>query len=225
MRNGNKRCLIAAGWLLAAFVVWTAAVSIVDRAPIGPEGSVVGFAKLNNWFHGLTGVHMILYTVTDWLGLVPVGIAAGFALIGLVQWIRRKHLLKVDADLLLLGGFYTVVAAVYIFFEIVVINCRPILIGGVLEASYPSSTTLLVLCVMPTAAILFLPRIKRKWLSGGIVTFCMLFAAAMTLFRLISGVHWLTDIIGGILLSGGLVLLFCALCGAVAKKNEYGRIG
>lgn len=115
---------------------------------------------MNGWFHQLTGVHMFLYAITDWLELVPFGFMLAFALLGLLQWIRRKKLLRVDADLLLLGGFYLAVLAFYLLFEFLAINERPVLIGGALEVSYPSSTTLLVLRVMPTAMMQLHRRIR-----------------------------------------------------------------
>ena len=125
----KKKFFVGAGFL-GAFVLWTVLVSLVDIRPIGPNGSRVGFAALNGFVHGLTGVNLLLYTVTDWLGLVPIAVAFGFAVLGLVQWIKRKSLLKVDRSLLVLGGFYIVVMAAYIFFEAVVINYRPVLISG-----------------------------------------------------------------------------------------------
>ena len=196
--------------LLAAFLLWTAAVCLVDVQAIGPNGSEVGFSGLNGWFHALTGVHMTLYTITDWMGLIPLAVAMGFGLLGLVQWIKRKRLRKVDGSILLLGGFYLAVLAVFLLFEAFVVNYRPVLIEGVLEASYPSSTTLLTLCVMPAAMLQWKERIKdkrvRTWILG--------VSAGFTLFmvggRLVSGVHWLTDIVGGVLLSAGLVLLYAA---------------
>lgn len=149
-RTGKKRIFVGAGFL-AAFVLWTVLVSFVDVRAIGPNGSSVGFAALNGYVHKFTGVNFHLYTITDWLGLVTIGVAFGVAMLGLAQWIKRKSLLKVDRSLLVLGGFYVVVLVAYIFFEIVVINYRPVLIDGYLEASYPSSTTMLVMCVMPAA--------------------------------------------------------------------------
>ena len=85
--------------LLAAFLLWTAAVCLVDVQAIGPKGSEVGFAGLNGWFHALTGVHMTLYIITDWMGLIPLAVAMGFGLLGLVQWIKRKRLRKVDGSI------------------------------------------------------------------------------------------------------------------------------
>lgn len=204
----TRKLLGIAICLLAAFVLWTAAVCFVDVQAIGPQGSTVGLAALNRSVHGLTGVHMPLYALTDWLGLVPLGFMLGFALLGLIQWVRRKQLRKVDRSILVLGGFYIVVLAVYLLFETVVINYRPVLIGGVLEASYPSSTTMLVLCVMPTAIAQLYARIQNQILRRFVAFILAAFAVFMVIGRLISGVHWFSDIIGGILLSAGLVLLY-----------------
>ncbi len=204
----NKKTLLAALCALASFVLWTALLRLVDVREIGPLGSSVGLATLNQFFHMLTGVHMSLYLITDWLGLVPIFFAMGFAIQGLIVWIKCKNLAKVDRSLLILGGFYVAVISLYLFFERAVVNYRPILINGYLEPSYPSSTTLLVLCVMPTALMQLRPRIQHR-LAKRIVTVSLLSFTAFTVIgRLISGVHWLTDIIGGTLLSTGLVLLY-----------------
>lgn len=208
MKKNNRKNLCIAVGLLAAFVLWTVAVRFVDVAPIGPRGSTVGFASVNGFVHRLFGVHMSLYTITDWLGLVPVGVGMGFALLGLVQWFKRRRLDRVDYTLFVLGGFYIVVLAVYLLFETVVINYRPVLINGYLEASYPSSTTMLVLCVMPTAMMQLHARIKHRALRRGVALTITAFMLLMVVGRLISGVHWLTDIVGGALLSAGLVMLY-----------------
>lgn len=197
---------------LSAFVLWTVAICLVDVQSIGPEGAEVGFATVNQFVHNLTGVNWSLYTVTDWLGLVPVVIGAGFAVLGLAQWISRKSVLKVDYSLLALGGFYFVVVVGYICFERFVINYRPVMIDGCLEASYPSSTTLLVMCVMPTAVMQFNGRIKSVAHKKLIVILIYIFIAFMVIGRIISGVHWITDIIGGALFSIGLVAMYSFVC-------------
>ena len=208
MKQENKKNLYAALCLLAAFALWTAAVQLVDIQPIGPQNSAVGFATINTYFHNLTGVHMSLYTITDWLSVIPLCFVMGFGILGLTQWIRRKHFWKVDYSILVLGGFYIVVLAAFLFFEVYVVNYRPVLINGVLEASYPSSTTMLVMCIMPTAFMQLQERvrntIRRRWILSGITVFTLF----MVIGRLVSGVHWLTDIVGGALLSMGLVLLY-----------------
>lgn len=204
----NKKDLWRSIAFFASFILWTLLISFVDVQPIGPRDSAVGFATINGLFHDLTGVHMTLYHITDWLGLVPVAFGFGFAILGLVQWIKRKHILKVDYSILVLGGYYIIVLAAYLFFEEYVVNYRPVLINGYLEASYPSSTTLLVLCVMPTANMQINYRIKNYNLRRIVSCTIKVFTAFMVIGRLVSGVHWFTDIIGGILLSIGLVALY-----------------
>ena len=211
MKRENKKRFYAAGCMLAAFVLWTAAVCVVDVRPIGPMGSGVGFAALNSFVHHLTGVHMGLYTLTDWLSILPLGLVLGFAGLGLAQWVRRKSLFRVDFSLFALGGFYALVMAAFLFFEVFVVNYRPVLIEGVLEASYPSSTTMLVLCVMPTAMMQLRERMKRGALRKGVLMAMGAFTAFMVLGRLLSGVHWISDIVGGLLLSAGLVALYRAV--------------
>ena len=211
MKKKSRRLFFLGASLLAAFVLWTVLVCFVDVQAIGPEGSSVGFATLNGCVHDFTGVNMSLYVITDWLGLVPIGVAFGFAVLGLVQWIKRKSILKVDRSILVLGGFYIVVMAVYVLFEMVVINYRPTLIDGYLEASYPSSTTMLVMCVMPTAMMQLHDRIKNKAFSRCVMIAIAAFVAFMVIGRLVSGVHWVTDIIGGALVSSGLVITYATV--------------
>ena len=208
MKKKNRKGLIVGIGLLVAFVLWTVAVKLIDVQPIGPEGSVVGFATVNRFIHGLTGANMSLYNITDWLGLVPLGFVMGFGTLGLIQWIKRKHILKVDYSILVLGGFYTVVMAVYVLFEILALNYRPVLINGILEASYPSSTTMLVICVMPMAIMQFNERIRNNVLRRSVTVIITAFIIFMVIGRLVSGVHWFTDIVGGALLSAGLVVLY-----------------
>ena len=211
-QNSARQFGITLG-LFAAFALWTAAICRIDVRAIGPEGTSVGFAAWNGAVHRLTGVHMTLYTVTDWLGLVPVGIGLGFAVLGLIQLIRRRSLLRVDFSILVLGVFYLLMLAAYLFFEGYVINYRPVLIEGRLEASYPSSTTILVLCVIPTAMLQLRGRLRSPRLRGAALWSLAVFGAAMVLGRLISGVHWCTDILGAVLLCAGLDMLYVSVCG------------
>lgn len=214
----NKMLILGVG-LLLMFVLWTVLVRIVDVRTIGPRESSVGFATLNAYIHNLTGVNIFLYTLTDWLGLVPIAIALGFAILGLAQLIKRKSLRKVDGGILALGAFYIVVMTVYTFFEVVVINYRPILIDGHLEASYPSSTTMLVMCVMPTAMMLLRTRIQNEALRCFIMLAIVVYMIFMVIGRVLSGVHWITDIIGGALFSAGLVIIYYSINNIVTHNR------
>ena len=217
MKKENKKNLWVAICLLASFILWTVLLHFVDVRGIGPGESSVGFAAMNQFVHNLTGVHMTLYHITDWLGLVPVALILGFAMLGLVQWIKRKHLGRVDYSIFVLGGFYIVVMAVYVLFEMFVVNYRPVLINGYLETSYPSSTTMLVMCVMPTAIMQFNARIKNDILKRCVSSAIIAFIVFMVIGRLISGVHWFSDIVGGALVSAGLVLMYRSVSGLEKK--------
>lgn len=209
-KNGKIEWLVGS-MLILAFAVWTILVQSVDVQPIGPQGTEVGFASVNRWFHKLTGVHMSLYTITDWLGLIPVFVCMIFGGIGFVQLMKRRRLFRVDYDILYLGIYYVIVIFGYLIFEIIPVNYRPILIEGFLEASYPSSTTLLVLSVMPTLSFQIKRRVKMASLKNSICILGTLFSTFMVTGRLISGVHWLTDIIGSVMLSAGLFCIYKAV--------------
>ena len=220
MRNKAPRSLYTGIMMTALFVFWTVLLRSVDVQPAGESGTAVGFATVNSFFHRLTGVHMWIYTVTDWLGLVPVFVCLGFGVLGLAQLVKRKSLLKVDGDILLLGGYYVVVMCCYLIFEKIPFNYRPILIEGRMEVSYPSSTTLLVLCVMPTLVFQLRRRVERATIQNGVTVAVMVFSVAMVFGRLVSGVHWLTDIIGGVLLSAGLFELYRGIVLCREEKRE-----
>lgn len=208
MKKSGKKLLIAGIIMMAAFALWTALIQIVDVQPVGQKGTNIGFASLNCWFHRLTGVHMAIYSVTDWLGLVPIFICMFFGGIGFVQLVKRRNLFKIDADIILLGIYYIIVILGYLIFEMIPVNYRPILMEGFMEASYPSSTTLLVLSVMPTLSFQVNRRMKNPTIKNVINTVVALFSLFMVVGRIIAGVHWLTDIIGSIILSAGLYLIY-----------------
>ena len=109
-----------------------------------------------------------------------------------------------------MGFTYVVTALFYLLFEILVINYRPILEDGELEASYPSSHTMLAVSVFGSAAVYAVYRIKDDLLKKAVVIVSIILAAGMALGRLISGVHWFTDILGGVLLGCAIISLYMA---------------
>ena len=221
--RGKKGLRVGAG-LILAFAVWTLLILKVDVRPVGQNGTDIGFAAVNLWFHGLTGANMTLYAITDWLGLVPILVCVGFGCLGLYQWIRRRSLARVDADILLLGAYYILVILAYLIFEMIPINYRPIPINGVMEASYPSSTTLLVLSVMPTLKFQADRRATSLSVKRATTAFVAAFSAFMVIGRLISGVHWLTDIVASVLLSGGLYMLYRSAVLCMDRRRERGSV-
>ena len=219
----EKRNLLTGVGLIGAFALWTVLIQRVDVQVVGQNGTKIGFADFNEWFHQLTGVHMTLYTITDWLGLVPIFICLCFGVMGLVQLIKRRSLLRVDSDILLLGVYYVMVIECYLIFEMITINYRPVLIEGRLEASYPSSTTLLVLSVMPTLMFQANMRVSNAMIRKAVAVFVVAFSVFMVIGRLISGVHWATDIIGSVLFSAGLYMLYRSAVLYADNAKKVGR--
>ena len=206
MKNKN---FITSTILIIIAIIFTVLVKVVDVMPAGANGTDIGFATINTSFLHATGVNMIWYHITEVLGILALLIAFTYAVIGALQLIKRKSLLKVDKELLLLGLFYFIVIIIYVFFEKVIINYRPILIDGSLEASYPSSHTLMIIFICGSAILInkkLFPKIPK------IVNILIGLMLIITIFgRLISGVHWFTDIIGGILISSSLLMIFYSL--------------
>ena len=216
--NNKKRNFLISGILLLIAITFTILVKVVDVKQIGVNNSSIGFATLNQFIFETTGVNMIWYHITDWLGLIPVFMAIVYAFIGLIQFIKRRSIFKVDKEIILLGLYYIIVIALYVFFEKVIINYRPILMNGFLEASYPSSHTLMTICICGSS-ILINKKLFNNKITKVINYLSIIIITITVVGRLISGVHWFTDIIGGILISSGLLMTFYSLLSIINKEN------
>lgn len=192
---------------LAAFVVLMILLKTVDVAPIGPDGTAVGLSHINAAFHNLTGVNMELYNVTEYLGYAAIMVAGYWALCGLIQLISRRSLKKVDREIWILGDVFVALAIVYVAYELFVVNYRPVIMPGDLEveASFPSSHTILGCVVLLATAMIIDKYVASKAFASLTKFICVILCAVLVIGRLLSGVHWLTDIIGGIIISGALL--------------------
>ena len=214
----KKKNIITSITMIILAVIYTVLVKIIDVAPIGPNNSEVGFSKINGFFHNLLGSNMTIYKITEILGIIPLLMAGIYAIIGLVELIKRKSLNKVDYEIYALAGLYVVVLGLYVFFEKCIINYRPILIDGVLEASYPSSHTLMALCICGSSIIVNKRIFHKKIfnLENKLSIFLMI---TIILGRFISGVHWFSDIIGAIFISLALLSSFYTVISSFTHKK------
>lgn len=206
----KKKNLCWAIVFTALFLVFTALVCTVDVQPIGLEGTKVGFATLNGWTHKALGDSNGWYFVTEYLGYVAIAEASTFVICGLIQWIRRKDLRKVDRNVLALGVLFLVVVALYFFFDKLPISYRPMIPPDetVLETSYPSSHTMLALSVLGATLIILREKITDRTLRAVLTVLFAVLITGMVIGRLLSGAHWLTDIIAGVILGTTLLLWF-----------------
>ncbi len=214
----KKKNIITSITMIILAVIYTILVKIIDVAPIGPNNSSVGFSSINGFFHNLLGSNMTIYKITEVLGMIPLLMAGIYALIGFIQLIKRKSLAKIDREIYALASLYVIVLGLYVFFEKCIINYRPILIDGVLEASYPSSHTLMAICICGSSLIVN-KRLFHKKIFNIENKLSIFLIPAIVLGRFISGVHWFSDILGGIIISVALLSTFYTVISSFSTKK------
>ena len=204
------RKFVDAEALLAAALLFTLLVKVVDVQAIGPQETSVGFAKINKAFADAVGTNMLLYKLTQLLGYAALAVVAFFGFGGMMQLVKRKSLMKVDRELLGAGVLYVVVLALYVAFEKIIVNYRPVIMPGETapEASFPSSHTLLACVVFGSTVILADTYVRKHKARKRVRAIFVILIIVMVVGRLFSGVHWITDIVAGLLFSGSLLSAF-----------------
>ena len=203
----KKKNMLVSISLTVLSIVYTLLVKYVDVSQIGPNNSSVGFSTINLFFKNLIGSNMFIYKISELFGYILLLLVVIYGFIGMYQLIKRKSLFKVDYEIIILGCFYVLMMITYILFEKVIINYRPVLIDGVLEASYPSSHTILSLCVGLSSLIVSKRYFNKNYIKQiNLITVCLM--CIVLIGRIISGVHWFSDILGGIIISLTLLSYF-----------------
>ena len=219
MKKKTKRLFCIGGALLILFAVFTLLAFTVDVKNVGISGTRLGFSGANLAVFGAIGQSEAWLTVTDVLGVIVLLPVVAAAATGLIQLIRRKSIKRVDAPIIALGVLYAADVFFYVLFELVIINYAPILKGGEIAASYPSSHTLLAVTVMVSFAAVLGLYLKRRAYKAIAYAVTSAVAALTVIGRLLSGVHWLTDILASLLLSSALLVLFYGLLSLCARKE------
>ena len=215
----KKKNIIWSIVLVALAVLFTILIKTVDVQNIGLEGTSIGFASINKKIFETIGENDLLYKISEILGYIALGVVMIYALIGFCQLIKRKSLFKVDKEILALGGFYIVVLGLYFLFDKIAINYRPVLENGKLEPSFPSSHTMLAICVC-ISAIWVNKRLFKSDMTKIFNGLLLLLTVGIVLTRFLSGVHWFTDIIGGIVISSALLMIFRTVIDMFYKERK-----
>lgn len=219
MKKNNIIYFSITAFLIISFVVFTLIVKTVDVAIVGPAGSSVGLSHLNAKIFNAVGTSSVMDKLTDICLVLSIIVAFSIVCIGVVQLAKRKSLFKVDKSILWLVLVYILMALTYIFFEFVVINFRPILANGQIEPSYPSSHTLIVCCIMVSSIFVMNNLFTNKILKYGYLAGATTITIFNAVGRLLSGMHWFTDIIGAILLSAVIIMLYVSIISYLNNKR------
>ena len=215
----KKRNLVISVILILLAIIFTILVKNVDVNTLGANGSNIGFSTLNRSVFDNIGVNMTWYNITNCLGIISIIIALAYVLIGLIQLVKRKNVFKVDKEIIALGIFYVILAALYIAFEIFIVNYRPILMDGELEASYPSSHTMLTIFICGSAILINSKLFKDNKIAKITNVVALIIMIVTVIGRLLSGVHWFTDILGGIIIASALLMSYYTVLDYLATNK------
>lgn len=217
MKKNNLKNIIITSSLFLLFIIFTILTKIINVENVGPENSEIGFAKINTSIYQSITPNEIWDKLADIIMIVAIGIVIAFMIIGFIQLIKRKNLFKVDKEILFLGVIYILIICCYIAFELFVINYRPTLINGELEASFPSTHTLIVSAIMATGVIFTHRKINNKLIKILIDAIACICIIVVSISRILSGMHWITDVIAALLLTTSITMLYYTL---ITLKNN-----
>ena len=217
MKQKTKIILSAAFLLLFLLLILLLITVDVDEYGIpsrisdGVVNVDIGLSSVNIGL--LAKENDVLFNVAEYLGYIALAVAFGFACLGAYQLVKRRSFAKVDSDIYVLAVFYIIVISLYFAFTQINVNCRPVFADKVLETtepSFPSSHTMLAICVFVSAIYQFKRRISNKTVRISVCTACGVLAVATTVCRYLSGAHWFTDIVGAVLISTSLLFAYSA---------------
>ncbi|MBP3729423.1 MAG: phosphatase PAP2 family protein [Lachnospiraceae bacterium] len=215
----KSRKMMMAVLVTAVFILFTVLIRVVDVQPIGPAESEVGLAALNQGAQRAIGTNPGWEHISEILGIIGILTGCAMVLLGLWQWISRKSLKKVDQGFFVLGALYAVMIICWKGFDWLAINYRPLLVNNVLEPSYPSTHTMLAIIFFGSAIPFIVTYTGHKTLRNLMVILAVCAMVMTVLSRLLAGVHWLTDIVGSILLSAAMLLWFSVALDRIKKER------
>ena len=215
----SKKYLISSIILVLVAIIFTVLVKVIDKGSIGPDNTIVGFQAINDYIKNMFPFNETLYKITKYAGFIPLAFALYYAYIGFMQLLKKKSLKKVVSKIYLIAGFYVVVLVLYVLFDKIAINYRPVIIDKELEPSYPSTHVLLAMCFCLSSVIMSKYYMKKDSIRKVVNIGTWLLMLFIVIGRMICGCHWFTDIIGGILISLALLNIFNTILLMLEEKK------
>ena len=216
--------LISSACLSVMFVVFTLLVKFVDVAYVGMTGKEVGLSSFNRLVYESVDVSETFDKLGDVCMVLSILVVLFVVALGIYELVKNKSIKKVDKKIWSMGIIYALVVLIYVVFELICLNYRPVLIDGKLEASYPSSHVMLSLTILSCFLIFMLSKLKTKKQKAILGTLIGLFMFVIVLFRVLSGMHWMTDIIASVILAlmlaGWYVFINCLFEKAGDKNGK-----
>ena len=204
----SKKYLISSIILVLIAIIFTVLVKVIDKGAIGPNDTVVGFQAINDYIKNMFPFNNTLYKITKYAGFIPLIFGLYYAFIGFMQLVKKKSLKKVDSKIYLIAGFYIVVLILYVLFDKIAINYRPVIIDNELEPSYPSTHVLLAMCFCLSSVIISKYYMKKDTIRKIVNIATWILMLFIVVGRMMCGCHWFTDIVGGVLISLALLNIF-----------------
>ena len=207
---------------LVLFITFTVMVRCVDAHYIEDVG-YLGFYTLNmnvNEFVRQQDNHLF-DVLTDILLFLSLATVLPFAIIGIHQLVKRKSLAKVDPLIYFMLGAYILSVVHYVTFILTSINASPLSTPDEIKQSYPSTHVFIFITYLFVALTGLFRYIKMSKVAK-ISAICVvsILSIIMVIFRLYSGQHYLTDIIGGVLLAAFNITLPYMLYRLIIKEEQ-----
>ena len=202
----------------AVFILFTVLITTVDVKVFKATDSKIGFYSLN------TKVLNLISGSEKWDKITDLGIIFLMAcclippFVGFIQLIKRKSLKKVDFCLVAFTISVGILVLFFILFEVVHVNYRPILENGKKKGSYPSSHTLGATFAFLALNSLLLKYVKNKYAYYTLSALLAVISVITIVGRLLCQMHFITDIIGAILLSCAVYFTYDYICSF--KKDD-----
>ena len=205
MRKKLKYSIIILGIIGLVNLFFVFLLKVANVKLTGTYNTSIGLGSINLKLRDLIGTSKAFDIISTIILVIAFLIVAAEIALAIYELVKRKDIEKLDNEIWALSVTYAALAFIFAVFNYaLIINVRPVVIDGKLESSYPSTHVLVSLTVFLTGITMTSYLVKDKKLKLGIDIALIALSVLVVITRMLSGKHWFTDIIGGILASGFL---------------------